>query len=148
MSKKEQDPVLFLFFTEIGIIEQLTRTRLESVLPDNMKMSHFALLNHLARLGGEWSPARLAAALQVTRAAITNTLNRLEARGLVKVETDPDDGRAKLVSLTAAGKSRRDACIDNIKPLLVELEDKFGCEFFVDALPKLQELRIYLDQHR
>ncbi len=148
MSETRQDPELFLFFTEIGIIEQLTRARLESVLPDNMKMSHFALLNHLARLGGKWSPARLAAALQVTRAAITNTLNRLEARGLVEIETDPDDGRAKLVSLTAAGKFRRDACIDNIKPLLVELEDKFGREFFVDALPRLQELRIYLDQHR
>jgi DNA-binding MarR family transcriptional regulator len=148
MSETRQDPELFLFFTEIGIIEQLTRARLESVLPDNMKMSHFALLNHLVRLGGKWSPARLAAALQVTRAAITNTLNRLEARGLVEIETDPDDGRAKLVSLTAAGKSRRDACIDNIKPLLLELEEQFGREFFVDALPRLQELRSYLDQHR
>ena len=148
MSETRQDPVLFLFFTEIGIIEQLTRARLEKVLPDNMKMSHFALLNHLVRLGGEWSPARLAAALQVTRAAITNTLNRLEARGLVEIETDPDDGRAKLVSLTAAGKSRRDACVDKIKPLLVELEERFGREFFAKVLPQLQELRIYLDQHR
>ena len=48
-----------------------------------LKMSHFILLNHLVRLGGKWSPARLAAALQVTKAAVTNNLKRLEARGLV-----------------------------------------------------------------
>ncbi len=148
MSETNQDPELFQFFTEIGIIEQLTRARLESVLPDNMKMSHFILLNHLLRLGGKWSPARLASALQVTKAAITNTLKRLEARGLVEIEADPTDGRAKLVGLTRAGKSRRDACIDNIKPFLVELQDRFGREIFVDALPVLQELRAYLDEHR
>jgi len=148
MTETNQDPELFLFFTEIGIIEQLTRARLESVLPDNMKMSHFILLNHLVRLGGKWSPARLAAALQVTKAAITNTLNRLEARGLVEIEADPDDGRAKLVSLTATGKSRRDACVDTIQPLLAELQQKFGREVFADALPLLQALRTYLDQHR
>jgi len=148
MSESKPDPELFLFFTEIGIIEQLARARLESVLPDNMKMSHFILLNHLVRLGGKWSPARLAAALQVTKAAITNTLSRLEARGLVEIEADPDDGRAKLVSLTTAGKTRRDACVDNIKPFLVELQEKLGREIFTDALPRLRELRIYLDQHR
>ena len=51
MSETNKDPELFLFFTEIGIIEQLARNRLESVLPDNMRMSHFVLLNHLVRLG-------------------------------------------------------------------------------------------------
>lgn len=148
MSETNQDPELFLFFTEIGIIEQLARTRLESVLPDNMRMSHFVLLNHLLRLGGKWSPARLAAALQVTRAAITNTLKRLERDGLVEVEVDPADGRGKLVVLTRAGKSRRDACVDSIKPLLAELQDRFGNEMFADTLPVLRDLRIYLDRHR
>lgn len=148
MTETNQGPELFLFFNEIGIIEQLTRAELESVLPYNMKMSHFILLNHLLRLGGKWSPARLAVALQVTKAAITNTLKRLEARGLVKVEADPGDGRGKLVSLTRAGKLRRDACIDNIEPFLAELQDRFGKELFVEALPFLQDLRAYLDERR
>ena len=75
-----KDPISFRFFTEIGIIEQLARNRLERGLPDGLKISQFSVLNHLVRLGGEWSPARLARAFQVTKGAMTNTLQRLEKR--------------------------------------------------------------------
>ena len=92
MPEQSQDPLIFRFFTEIGIIEQLARARLERALPDGMKISQFAVLNHLVRLPGKWSPARLASAFQVTRAAMTNTLQRLESRGLIKIEADPGDG--------------------------------------------------------
>lgn len=148
MTEKSDDPVMFRFFNEIGIIEQLVRARLESTLPGEMKMSHFALLNHLVRLGGKWSPARLAAAFQVTKPAITNTMNRLEARGLIRVEADPADGRGKLVSLTPAGRRLREQCISNIEPFLTELQHNFGIESFDDALPFLQRLRRHLDQNR
>ena len=74
---------------EIGIIDQLSSARLESVLPDGLKMSHFIVLNHLVRLEGNWSPVRLASAFQVTKDAITNTLKKLEKRGLVSIEADP-----------------------------------------------------------
>lgn len=148
MAEKKQDPVLFQFFNEIGIIEQLARTKLESVLPDGLKISQFSVLNHLVRLGGEWSPARLANAFQVTKGAMTNTLQRLESRGLVKIIADPDDGRAKLVSLTPAGRDMREQCIRNTAPLLIELEAQFGEQCFSDALPLLEAIRKYLDEHR
>jgi len=148
MKEKSDDPALFRLFTEIGIIDQLARAKLESALPENMKISHFILLNHLVRLGGKWSPARLAAALQVTKAAITNTMNRLEARGLVSIEADPRDGRGKLVSLTGAGERLRARCLANIEPFLEELEQQFGAACFIDALPFLQRLRCHLDENR
>lgn len=148
MTEKNQDPTLFRFFNEIGIIEQLARTKMESVLPDDLKISQFSVLNHLVRLGGEWSPARLANAFQVTKGAMTNTLQRLESRGLVKVVADPGDGRAKLVSLTQAGRDMREQCIRNTAPLLVELEEQFSEKRFSEALPLLEEIRKYLDEHR
>ncbi|MCP4471995.1 MAG: MarR family transcriptional regulator [Gammaproteobacteria bacterium] len=126
MSENIQDPPIFRFFIEIGIIEQLARARLERALPEGMKISQFAVLNHLARLQGKWSPARLANALQVTRAAMTNTLQRLESRNLIKVEVDPGDGRGKLISLCEAGRNMREKCIASIGPSLVELENEFG----------------------
>ena len=58
MTEKDLDPPIFRFFTEIGVIEQLTRAKLERVLPDGMKISQFTVLNHLVRLPGSWSPAR------------------------------------------------------------------------------------------
>ena len=69
MVEPAEDPPAFRLFTEIGIIEQLARNRLERGLPDGLKVSQFVVLNHLVRLGGEWSPARLANAFQVTKGA-------------------------------------------------------------------------------
>lgn len=148
MPEKEQDPPIFQFFTEIGIIEQLARAKLERELPDGLKMSQFIVLNHLVRLQGKWSPARLASAFQVTKAAITNTLQRLESRGLVNIEADPSDGRGKLVSLTAVGRDMRETCIRNVGPLLVELEQEFGEQDFLMVLPFLQRVRNFLDDSR
>jgi len=148
MTKKDQDPLLFRFFNEVGIIEQLARAKLESELPDGLKISQFIVLNHLARLGGGWSPVRLANAFQVTKGAITNTLQRLETRGLVKIVSDPRDGRGKLVSLTTAGRDMRKQGIRSINPLLADLEAKFGAKRFAEALPLLEDVRKYLDEHR
>ncbi|HNK68572.1 MAG TPA: helix-turn-helix domain-containing protein, partial [Flavobacteriales bacterium] len=43
-----------------------------------MELSHFSVLNHLARTGEERTPAQLARAFHVTRGAMTNTLTKLE----------------------------------------------------------------------
>ncbi len=116
------DPVAFDFFTEIGIIAQLSQSRLQQALPGGLKLSHFTVLNHFARRGGEQSPAELARAFQVTKGAMTNTVQRLAARGLVAVRPDPRDGRAKLVSPTPAG------CVDGkgigTAPLVARRSDR------------------------
>lgn len=148
MNKNNRDPLLFRFLTEVGIIDQLATAKLESALPDGMKTSQFLVLNHLVRLGGEWSPARLATALQVTRGAMTNTLNRLESRRLIEVSPDPGDGRAKLVSLTAAGRDTRERCVQSVQPMLAAMESALGRRRFERALPLLEESRRYLDEHR
>lgn len=148
MTSPKSDPPAFIFFNEIGIIEQLSRTRLERVLPDGLKISHFGVLNHFVRLGGERSPAELARAFQVTKGAMTNTIQRLEARGLITVRPDPRDGRGKRVAITSAGRRARDEAVAAIGPLLAELEGAFSRKDFAAALPFLQELRAYLDRSR
>ncbi len=142
------DPPIFTLFNEIGIIEQLSRRRLENVLPDGLKISHFGVLNHFARLGGERAPVELARAFQVTKAAMTNTLGRLEARGLVEIRPDPDDGRAKRVTLTAKGRKVRDRAIAALGPELAEIASHIPARDFAAALPFLQRLRAYLDEAR
>ena len=42
----------------------------------------------------------------------------------------------------------REICIANIGPLLVDLEKEFDEQRFVIALPFLEEIRSYLDEHR
>ncbi len=139
------DPVVFQLFNEVGIIEQLARTQLERVLPDGLKAPQFGVLNHFVRLGGPRNPAELARSFQVTKGAMTNTLQRLEARGLITVAADPKDGRGKLVDITDEGRRVREEAVAAVTPLVNELSESFDDREFDAALPFLRRLRIALD---
>jgi hypothetical protein len=65
-------------FSEILTVDQLLRLQLAKVLPKGMELSHFSVLNHLAHINVERTPAQLAKSFHVTRGAMTNTLRRLE----------------------------------------------------------------------
>lgn len=148
MNKTIKDPIAFRAFNEIGIIEQLARNQLERCLPDGLKVSQFSVLNHLERLGGEWSPVRLANAFQVTKGAMTNTLQRLEKRGLIELLDDPADGRGKLVLITKSGREMRKLCIESVTPLLVDLSNEVSNKDFASILPILEKIRKHLDANR
>ena len=144
----EGDPVTFTLLTEIGIIEQLLRARLGRALPGGLRIAQFSVLNHLARLGGEKSPAQLARAFQVTKGAMTNTVRRLEAAGWVRVRPDGADGRRKLVSITPEGRAMRDRAAAATAPELEAVTRGVGAERLRAALPVLRDLRILLDRSR
>lgn len=147
-SPTAHDPVLFTFFNEVGIIDQLARTAFERVLPRGMTVPQFSVLNHFVRLGGERTPARLASAFQVSRATMTNTLKRLEASGFIAVRPDPKDGRSKLIVITDAGRAMREECVRALAPLLAELTAMLDVEAIGAILPTLQEVRATLDENR
>jgi len=146
--KSPADPPVFRFFTEIGIIEQLARNAFERVMPGGLTLSQFAVLNHFARRGSAESPLQLARAMQVSKGTMTNTLQKLVAKGLIAIEPDPADGRAKLVSLTEAGLDLRQAALAALAPDLENLVEEFGGLRFVQAIPFLAEVRDYLDRAR
>ncbi len=152
MSKKKtapsQDPVLFRFFNEIGIIEQLSRNAFERVMPGGMKLSQFTVLNHFVRLGGVRSPAELASAFQVTRGAMTNTLQKLEAKGYIEITPDPRDGRGKRVTITEAGARARADAVSALAPHLDRLSDLIDLKEIEGVLPALVSLREILDEDR
>jgi DNA-binding MarR family transcriptional regulator len=57
------------------------------------------------------SPGQLLAQTLVTSGTMTNRLDHLEARGLVRRRTDPSDARSVRVQLTAAGARRVDGAL-------------------------------------
>ncbi|MGL4637002.1 MAG: MarR family winged helix-turn-helix transcriptional regulator [Beijerinckiaceae bacterium] len=140
--------ILFRVFNEIGIINQLSQTRFEAVMPDGMTVAQFSVLNHLVRLGGNKSPVRLANAFQVTKATMSSTLGRLESKGLISVLPDPADGRAKLVDITGEGVAMRNACIDAVAPHLAEVAAIKGMPDLAALLPLLSAMREALDNNR
>ena len=61
------DPLAVALFSEMFMADQLARARLSKALPKGMELSHFSVLNHLARSSAERSPAQLAQVFHVTR---------------------------------------------------------------------------------
>lgn len=49
------------------------------------------------------SPSELADRIGVSRPAVSQALNRLRGRGLISVETPPDNGKARLVRISDTG---------------------------------------------
>lgn len=143
------DPLAFEFFNEIGIIDQLVTTMLTNALPQGMTKAQFAVLNHFVRLEiAEKSPADLASAFQVRRPTMTSTLGRMKSSGLVAIRDDPRDGRAKLVSITAAGRDMREKCVSALATTIPTIEPIVTNSEMQALLPKLRKLRIGLDKLR
>lgn len=125
--------------------DQLARNRLSRVLPKGMELSHFTVLNHLARTNEERSPAQLAQAFHVTRGAMTNTLSKLEWAGHVHIRPDWDDARRKMVAISPSGRRARDTAIASVSPIIQELVAEVGIDEVRAALPVLRALRQKLD---
>jgi len=143
-----QDALAFRVFNEIGIIEQLSRTLFEKVMPKGMTLPQFSVLNHFVRLQQDSSPARLANAFQVTKQTMTSTLQRLERNGLITIRPDPDDGRAKIVAITKKGIAARNACLSALGPAIARVSALMPKKEFEILLPHLSKLRQSLDEDR
>lgn len=131
-------------FSEVLAADQLLRNRLSRVMPKGMELSHFSVLNHLAFVAAERTPAQLADTFHVTRGAMTNTLNKLEWAGYIHVRPDWDDARRKMISLSPAGRRARDQAIADITPMINEVVGAMGPEKVRAALPVLRDLRLRL----
>jgi DNA-binding MarR family transcriptional regulator len=138
---KPSDSIAISLLSEIIVLDQLARARLSKVLPKGMELSHFSVLNHLAHVHGERSPAELARVFNVTRGAMTNTLNKLELAGQIHIRPDWDDARRTFVSISGAGKLARDSALAAAAPVLADLVSATGPNELKSTLSVLREMR-------
>lgn len=128
-------------FSEVLALDQLLRSRISKVLPKGMELSHFIVLNHLAHVSNERTPAQLAKAFNLTRGAMTNTLAKLEWAGYVHIRPDWDDARRKQVVISPAGRNARDAAFAQIAPILSNATGPAGQDELRKTLNVLRDLR-------
>jgi DNA-binding MarR family transcriptional regulator len=132
-------------FGELFMADQLARNRISKVLPRGMQLSHFSVLNHLARINDERTPAQLAKAFHVTRGAMTNTLARLEWAGHIHIRPDWEDARQKFVAISPSGRAARDSAVATVVPLIGEVVQALGQDRVRALLSVLRELRVRLE---
>jgi DNA-binding MarR family transcriptional regulator len=114
----------------ISRAEAILDRRIAAVLAEHdLLPGEFDLLAALRRAG---TPHRLTvgemlASTLVTSGAITNRLNRLVAKGFVTRETDPDNRRSVIVTLTKRGLATINGAlishVENERTLLAALSD-------------------------
>jgi len=144
MSERLEDLAVSLF-GELLTTDQLARNRISKALPKGMELSHFSVLNHLAGLNEERTPAQLARAFHITRGAMTNTLARLEAAGHIHIRPDWDDARQKFVAISPSGRAARDAAVAAVAPLIGDVVAALGMDKVRAALPVLREIRLRME---
>ena len=148
MSRAPQDRPDIQVFAEIAAIDQLSTTRIERALPAGLTKAQFMLLDRLARGGGGETPAELARTFQLTKGALTNTLTRLAAAGLITIAADKDDGRKKRATVTEAGAATHRQALAALRPITEEARRAFPEGEFADALPFLHAIRGWLERNR
>ncbi|AXE38174.1 MarR family winged helix-turn-helix transcriptional regulator [Acidipropionibacterium virtanenii] len=109
----------------------------------------YGALSALATIdrSGPLRPADLAAAERVTRPTITRIVAELESHGFITRTDDPDDGRAFLVSVTAAGiialkkaRAERAKDVTDLMEGLTEAE----IDTVHHALPALEKIALHV----
>ncbi len=142
------DPAAFQLLNEVGIISQLSSRRAEQLLGPDLNLPQFTVLNHLTLRGGEQSLVQMANAIQVTKGAMTNTVARLQAKGLLDVQPDPADGRGKRVSLSPAGHAARRQAVAQLAGGLGQISSLLPADTLQATLQTLRTLRQWFDANR
>jgi DNA-binding MarR family transcriptional regulator len=142
------DPPSFQLLNEVGIVDQLAQHRAAQLLAPELNMPQFIVLNHLVRRGSDAAQIDLAHAMQVTKGAMSNTVARLFEKGYITVQSDPDDGRGKRVSLSVEGRRARDRAVAKLGRGLDGVAEVLSAQEVEQTLMALRKLRVWFDGQR
>jgi len=110
------------------LARHLDRARGAAFAAHGLEVWEFDVLAALRRSGEpyELSPGQLTAEALVTSGTMTNRIDRLEQRSLVRRGPDPSDGRGVLVRLTDDGRALVDTALEDLldreRRLLAQLD--------------------------
>lgn len=116
------------FAAWVGLIK--LAGRLVSIADGELHRRHgvtgrdYELLHHLSEVPGGRRVSDLAGVVDDSSSCITHRVNRLAEAGLVRKTADPDDGRARLVALTGAGRALLEAAapdhVDRVRRWVID----------------------------
>ncbi len=146
-------PLPFRIVNWIGIVDQLASSAANRLLgPLDLPMPQFILLNHLSNRPGEEAGGRtimaMARALQQPQPGITKTAQKLIDKGFLAERANPEDGRSKLLRMTAKGAAAHQAAIAALMPELARVFEGWSAKDMQRLFADLDRLKVWLDADR
>lgn len=107
---------LAVFSRMTRITKHVDRARTDAFARSGLSSWEFDVLAVLRRSGAPYrqSPKVLVQQTLVSSGTMTNRIDRMEERGLVRRLTDPNDGRGVLVEMTDQGQTLVDAAMTRL----------------------------------
>lgn len=133
-----------LLFKVARLVNEMALARVQDKHPGMgaPRAAHTALLPHIPLEGGIRLSA-LATKVGISKQAVGQLVDDMEAAALVERVADAEDGRAKLIRYTPRGKKALMTGIATLREVEAELADKIGAARFAalhDALLALHDV--------
>jgi DNA-binding MarR family transcriptional regulator len=93
----------------------------QSLQAKHTSVAEWVLLRHLWDRN-QATPGEMAEALTMTRGAISKIIDKVEAKGWIRIKSNPEDNRGRLLSLSGTGR--------RVVPELAEIADRNDQKFF------------------
>lgn len=144
------NPLPFRIVNWIGIIDQLVGTQANRLLKDHgLALPQFIMLNHFSHRPAEGKTVTsVALAMQQPQPGITKTIQKLLAKHWLREEANPQDGRSKLLFLTAAGLARHNQAVAVFTNALTPAFDGWSSAEQEQLFAQLDRLKRWLDDNR
>jgi len=130
-------------FGRIGVLARVIMPRAEGVAAEHgLRQGEFDVLTALRRVGAPYAliPSELSDLLMMSRAGMTNRLDRLEAAGFVERTLDPADRRSFRITLTGAGRKIIDEAMTDHAANLHRLAKGMTAQELADLTNGLRKL--------
>lgn len=131
---KSRELMLHLFQRFVWLDEQL-QDRIRARGWPGVSRSQSMILLHIA--AGVVRPSDIARRMGVSRQAVHTTIAQLSDMDIVRLKTDPEDGRHKYLVLTETGSRMRDDAQEAMDAITGSVGDSIGVDAFDQMMTAL-----------
>jgi DNA-binding MarR family transcriptional regulator len=112
---------------------------------DDVNPAHLGLFRYPG-LNGQ-RPSELAEQLQITKQSVNDLLGHLETHGYLTRQPDPNDGRARVVRLTAKGRQLQKTIHGQAQAAEQRIADTLGARRYTQLRHALEDLTATAHEH-
>jgi DNA-binding MarR family transcriptional regulator len=139
--------VVSKIFTWIGIINQLSRTRITRALTTtDLPYPQFVMLMHFNHRPKEAKTiTAIARAMQQPQPGVTKTVQKMIKKDFLRMEESREDARSRLIYMTAKGQRALERAVQLLVPLFKDTFVDWTEEEMNQLFARLDKLKVWMD---